>query len=122
MWSSIFKNVPITRDSQRALLEEIRALVGGGALIPPHRNYVQQLHCYESQTKAAELKKLHGLRHAYAQRRYRELTGWLAPVAGGPTRKGLSPAQREIDDEARATVTAELGHSRLAITNSYCGA
>ncbi|WP_405236946.1 phage integrase N-terminal domain-containing protein [Lentisalinibacter orientalis] len=115
------RSVPITRESQRQLLEEIHQFVGGGALIPPHRNYVQQLRCYESQTKAAELKKLHGLRHAYAQRRYRELTGWPAPVAGGPTRKGLSPEQREIDDEARATVTAELGHSRLAITNSYLG-
>jgi len=115
------RSVPITRESQRALLEEIHQFVGGGALIPPHRNYVQQLRCYESQTKAAELKKLHGLRHAYAQRRYRELTGWPAPVAGGPTRKGLSPEQREIDDEARATVTAELGHSRHAVTNSYLG-
>jgi len=115
------RSVPTTRESQRALLEEIHRFVGGGALIPLNRNYVQQLRCYERQTKAAELKKLHGLRHAYAQRRYRELTGWLAPVAGGPTRKALSPEQREIDDEARATLTAELGHSRLAVTNSYLG-
>ena len=115
------RSVPITRDSQRALLEEIHQFVGGGALIPPDRNYVQQLRCYESQTKAAELKKLHGLRHGYAQRRYRELTGWPAPVAGGPTRKGLSPEQREIDDEARATISAELGHTRLAVTNAYLG-
>ena len=115
------RSVPITRDSQRALLEEIRALVGGGALIPPNRNYVQQLRCYEGQTKKAELKQLHGLRHAYAQRRYRELTGWLAPVAGGPARKALNPEQRAIDDEARTTVTAELGHTRLNITNTYLG-
>ncbi|WP_405242932.1 phage integrase N-terminal domain-containing protein [Lentisalinibacter salinarum] len=115
------RSVPITRDSQRALLEEIQQFVGGGALIPPHRNYVQQLRCYESQTKSAELRKLHGLRHGYAQHRYRELTGWPAPVAGGPARKALSPEQRAIDDEARATVTAELGHTRLDITNSYLG-
>ena len=115
------RSVPITRDSQRALLEEIQQFVGGGALIPPHRNYVQQLRCYESQTKAADLRKLHGLRHAYAQRRYRELTGWPAPVGGGPSRKALSPEQRAMDEAARATVTAELGHTRLAITNSYLG-
>jgi len=115
------RSVPITRDSQRALLEEIHRFVGGGALIPSKRNYVEQLRCYESQTKAAELKKLHGLRHAYAQRRYRELTGWPAPVAGGPARKALSPEQRAIDEAARATVTAELGHTRLNITNTYLG-
>ncbi|WP_405232067.1 phage integrase N-terminal domain-containing protein [Lentisalinibacter salinarum] len=115
------RSVPIIRESQRALLEEIHRFVGGGALIPPDRNYVQQLRCYESQTKAAELKKLHGLRHAYAQRRYRELTGWPAPVAGGPARKVLGPVERAIDEEARATVTAELGHTRLNITNSYLG-
>jgi len=113
--------VPITRDSQRALLEEIHRFVGGGALIPPHRNYVQQLRCYESQTKGAELRQLHGLRHAYAQRRYRELTGWPAPVAGGPERKALGPEQLAVDEEARATLTAELGHSRLAVTNTYLG-
>jgi len=115
------RSVPISRESQRALLEEIHRFVGGGALIPPDRNYVQQLRCYESQTKGAELRKLHGLRHAYAQRRYRELTGWRAPVAGGPARKTLSPEQREFDVEARATVTAELGHTRLDITNTYLG-
>jgi len=115
------RSVPITRESQRALLEEIHRFVGGGALIPPGRNYVEQLRCYESQTKRAELRKLHGLRHAYAQRRYRELTGWPAPVAGGPPRNALNPKQRATDEEARATVTAELGHSRLNITNSYLG-
>ena len=115
------RTVPITRESQRTLLEEIHQFVGGGALIPPDRNYVQQLRCYESQTKAAELKKLHGLRHGYAQRRYWELTGWPAPVAGGPALKGFSPEQRAIDEAARATVTAELGHTRLDITNTYLG-
>ena len=115
------RSVPITRDSQRTLLEEIQQFVGGGALIPPHRNYVQQLRFYERQTKAAELKKLHRLRHAYAQRRYRELTGWPAPVAGGPARKALGPEQRAIDEEARATLTSELGHSRLDVTKSYLG-
>src|SRR6056297_3556154 len=115
------RSVPITRESQRQLLEEIQRLAGGGALIPPDRNYVQQLRCYESQTKAAEFRNLHGLRHAYAQRRYRELTGWPAPVAGGPARKVLAPEQHAMDEEARATVTAELGHTRLNITNSYLG-
>jgi hypothetical protein len=40
---------------------------------------------------------MHGLRHAYAQNRYEELTGWSAPAAGGPASKSLTLKQREID-------------------------
>ncbi|GAB3112559.1 hypothetical protein GCM10027217_41860 [Pseudomaricurvus hydrocarbonicus] len=38
----------------------------------------------------AGLSKLHGLRHAYAQERYRELTGWNAPANGGPAAVHIS--------------------------------
>lgn len=48
---------------------------GKGSLIPSHRNYRQQLRIYEGQTIRAGLSRMHGLRHAYAQRRYEELTG-----------------------------------------------
>ena len=37
------REVPVLRDSQRKLLDEARGLVGSGALIPPERNYRQQL-------------------------------------------------------------------------------
>ena len=69
------RTVPITNAEQRRLLEDIKALAGGGALIPPHLNYVKQLHRYEKQSAKAGLSHLHGLRHGYAQRRYFELTG-----------------------------------------------
>ena len=64
------RTVPITNAEQRRLLEDIKALAGGGALIPPHLNYVKQLHRYEKQSAKAGLSHLHGLRHGYAQRRY----------------------------------------------------
>ena len=54
------------KDGQRRLLDEARRLAGGGALIPPGRNYRQQLGVYESQTRAAGLYRMHGLRHAFA--------------------------------------------------------
>ena len=57
---------------------------------------------------------MHGLRHAYAQNRYEELTGWKAPAAGGPDSKSLTPEQRELDREARLTISRELGHEREA--------
>ena len=47
------REVPVRNDAQRTLLDEARRLVGGGALIPPERNYRQQLKVYESQTRGA---------------------------------------------------------------------
>ncbi len=115
------RTVPIRNDDQRQLLEEVKALAKGGSLIPAQSNYVQQLHRYERQLRNAGLTKLHGLRHAYAQQRYKELTGWTAPVAGGPTSKQLMPEQLALDHEARATVSHELGHARAEISAVYLG-
>ncbi len=115
------RSVLIRNDEQRQLLEEVRELVKGGSLIPAHLNYVQQLNRYQRQLRNAGLTKLHGLRHAYAQQRYFELTGWKAPVAGGPTLKQLNPEQLAPDYEARATVSNELGHARVEVAAVYLG-
>ena len=72
------------------------------------------------------MKNLHGLRHAYAQRRYRVLTdkfthgyGWDAPINGGISKRHLTPAQKIVDHDARELVANELGHSRPEISASY---
>ena len=57
----------------------------------------------------------HGQRHEYAQMRYQELTGWAAPVAGGPRSKELTAAQKLLDREARLTISRDLGHEREQI-------
>ncbi len=115
------RTVPITNKNQRRLLEEVRSLARGGALIPPHLNYVKQLHRYEKHTAKAGLSQLHGLRHGYAQRRYFELTERVCPVAGGLPSKDLNPAQRALDHEARAIISSELGHARVEIAAVYLG-
>ena len=115
------RTVPIGNDEQRRLLQEVKAIAKGGSLIPAQLNYVQQLHRYERQLRNAGMSKLHGLRHDYAQRRYEELTGWKAPVEGGPTSKQLNPEQRVLDYEARATISNELGHARADISAAYLG-
>lgn len=115
------RDVPVLKDDQRALLDEARRLAGGGAMIPPGRNYAEQKRVYMEETKAAGLDHMHGLRHAYALDRYEELTGWKAPAAGGPARKTLTGAKRRIDTAARLTVAAELGHSRLEVARNYLG-
>ena len=113
--------VPIMNEEQRQLLEEVRKLAKGGALIPSHKNYVKQLHRYERQVRDAGIKNPHGLRHNYAQRRYEEETGWKAPVAGGPASKSLTNDQRARDKGARMTISRELGHDRILITGDYLG-
>ena len=57
--------------------------------------------------------------HQYAQVRYQELTGRAAPAAGGPRSKELTPEQREVDRQARLTISEELGHGREQIAAVY---
>ena len=115
------RSVPIRNNAQRELLDRIRRQVGNGSLIPADRSYVQQLRIYERLTANAGLSRMHGLRHAYAQQRYQELTGWLPPAAGGPTSRQLSPEQRLLDQQARLTISHQLGHSRIQIVSVYLG-
>jgi integrase len=115
------RTIPITNRYQYVLLDEVRELFKGGSLIPAHLNFIQQQHRYDRQTRKAGMRKLHGLRHGYAQRRYQQLTGWSCPARGGPASRDLSPEQRELDQEARLTISHELGHGRAAITAVYIG-
>ena len=115
------RTVPIRNDEQRQLLKEVLALARGGALIPPHLDYVKQLHRYERQIRNASLSRQHGLRHGYAQRRYFELTGWVCPVRGGLPSKEQNPKERARDREARVIISRELGHAREAISAVYLG-
>jgi hypothetical protein len=113
--------VPIVNEKQRRLLEEVRAFAKGGSLIPAELKYVQQMRRYEGKTRRAGVRKLHGLRHGYAQRRFQELTGFACPAEGGPVSKELTPDQRALNEKARAMISAELGHSRENITAVYLG-
>ena len=115
------RKILVTNDAQRILLEEVSAFAGNGSLIPPELRYVQQLRRYERQLRNVGLENLHGLRHAYAQRRYGELTGWDAPAAGGPASKSLGPDQRALDRGAREIIAKELGHARETISAVYLG-
>ncbi len=113
--------IRIRTKDQRELLDRAHKLAGKGSLIPSSRNYIKQLRIYEGHTLRAGLSKMHGLRHAYAQRRYEELTGWKAPAAGGPPSKSLTLEKREQDHQARIIVSRELGHEREQITAVYLG-
>ena len=115
------RDVPIRTEAQRALLQEAQALAGRGSLIPRDVSYRDQLNRFKAQTAKAGIDRVHGLRHAYAQARYEQLTGWKAPAAGGPNSKQLTPEQKAVDREARLAISRELGHEREQITAVYLG-
>ena len=115
------REIPIRTEAQRELLDKAQALAGKGSLIPAEKDYKAQKNRYEGQCIRAGLCKMHGLRHAYAQRRFEEIAGFPAPLAGGPSRAALKNDQRALDKKARAVISGELGHNREQITVTYLG-
>lgn len=117
------RHIPILTEEQRYWLDQAKKLTSSKdfSLIPLKKTYIQQRCVYDKQVLRAGLKNLHGLRHAYAQKRYKELTGWEAPINGGPKSYQLTAQQKQNDYQARMILTEELGHSREQITVNYLG-
>lgn len=115
------RKIPIVKEAQRQVLNLAHQVAQTGSLIPETLLYIDQLRIFERETAAVGLGNSHGLRHAYAQERYRELTGWDCPIVGGPVVKELSAVQRSIDLNAREIVSRELGHERVGIVAIYIG-
>ena len=106
---------------QWQVIQQVKDFVGDRhrALIPDYKTYVQQQTAYDNQLRLAGISKAHGLRHAYAQKRYYDITGFHCPVKGGPTWRELTPEQAVLDKLARASITTDLGHSRLDVCSTY---
>ena len=117
------RTVPILSKEARYWIEEAKklAIYKNDSLIPRNSIYIQARRTYDKQLKRANVKHPHGLRHAYAQERYKALTGWECPAKGGLTLKQLTREQREIDRNARLIISEALGHSREQITGAYLG-
>lgn len=117
----IERAVPIRTPEQRFWLNEAKKIANDKSLIPKANTYIQQRNRYDELTRLTGFKNLHGVRHAYAQQRYVELTGWQAPIAGGKARNALTKSEYVKDQEARKMIAWELGHSRVAIAKNYLG-
>lgn len=125
----IGRTLHITNEEQRQWLSKAaQQIPAGQSLIPKDKTYKQHLSRYQQQLKLIGLSKCHGLRHAYAQRRYRELTqqfdphhkGLICPIDGGKhSRRRLKGLEREWDRRAREIIARELGHSRSGIIKIY---
>lgn len=114
-----YREIPITTDAQRDALMAALTLAGDGSLIPSNRSYKAHIGHFERETAAIGLGQTHGLRHLYAQNRYKELTGFDCPAVGGLVK--LTAEQKQIDIDARKIISQELGHNRLSVTGIYLG-
>lgn len=125
------RTVPVTRDSQRELLERVGRLQASGpacrhghrSMIPPHRSFRSYYRDFNEARHAAGVPG-HELRHAWAQERFELVAGFPAPHAGGPQYSALDDAGKERWDQAAGAVNRELGHGegRQDITATYIGA
>lgn len=117
------RTIKIHYPEQWQAIEQVKAFVGESqrALIPDDKQYVEQETLYRNQTIRAGIYHAHGLRHAYAQRRYQDLTGWDCVAQGGPSKREMTAGQLEIDKIARQVISTELGHNRIDVVAQYCG-
>ncbi len=116
-----YREVPITHPRQREILNQVAALASDGSLIPRELNYIKHLKAYEYQTLKAGLGNTHGLRHQWAQWRYRQLAGCDCPMASSKPTSELTGKELWHDREARRQLSHELGHGRLDVTKVYLG-
>ena len=99
----------------------IKREYGNNSLIPAHMQYKQQLNRYKNTIPKIGLGKGHGLRHNYAQIRYKELSDNECPAKGGRHKRDMSKEEREFDRQVRLQISKELGHAREQITSVYLG-
>ena len=131
--------IPIQSEEQQEVLD--RAVQSGfygspkDSLIPPDAREEQwRGYCYrtarEHGLSKAEDGTMHGLRHAYAQERFTELTGFAPPVHfeskeayEAQAEQAAGPTWRDKEELARCVVREELGHSpgRDDIDGQYLG-
>lgn len=111
---------PIQTPEQRALLERAKSFCAtpASSSSDPQRKLSQWKNHYYQVVRSCGITRKdgitgHGLRHQYAQERYRELAGADSPVRGGAS------IDRETDHTARQVVAEELGHSREGVTSHY---
>jgi len=113
---------PILTVEQREVLERAKAFCvtpASSTSDPGCKLHQWKNHYYQVVRSCGITRKdgitSHGLRHQYANDRYRQLAGADSPVRGGGD---LDP---NIDRAARLVLAEELGHSRESITGHYLG-
>lgn len=113
--------IPIINAAQRDALDNAHCIAGEASLVAPETPYISARRALTAFAKSFGISRVHGLRHAYAQRRFAEIAGFAPPLAGGPIRAEMTEAQRAADARGRKIVSEELGHGRPQISTVYLG-
>lgn len=116
--------IPVGDAQRQALANALAARPEGSRnLITPHETYAQLAISRGGEiARGRDILKQHGLpgyhdsRAAYACQRYEQITGHPAPAVAGERL-----ASKDVDRQARITISAELGHGRLDVLVSYVG-
>ncbi len=118
-------------------IEYARKISGNSNLIPKDHSEKQWIQKYYRITRAKGISKQecgassHGCRHAYAQDRYEEITGFKAPCKFDSKRAFRNNAEtiagekwKRLNQDARQIIKAELGHGpdRDDVVSQYLGA
>jgi len=120
-----YREVQIENDKQREALSLLKPFVvsRNGSTIPREMSYDRWQNHARAINRAVGFTKSecgytpHSLRHAFANVRYETMTGNKTLVKGGD----LKEVELGKDQEARQTISRELGHERISISNCYLG-
>ena len=63
-----YREIPITNDNQRALLEKVALVCGSGSMIPNHKSYKEHKNTFEYESRLAGVGQTHGLTTTTASR------------------------------------------------------
>ena len=114
--------VPIDTQEKRALIDQAKSFAASklASTSDPAKTLAQVKNHYYHILRTCGITREdgitgHGLRHGYANDRYRQISGEASPVRGGQT------PDRDTDQAARLEVAEELGHSRESVTTHYLG-
>lgn len=114
--------IPIDTPEKRALVDLAKTFAASklASISDPTKTLAQVKNHYYHILRSCGITRAegitgHGLRHGYANDRYREISGKASPVRGGHTQ------DRDTDKAARLEVAEELGHSRESVTTHYLG-
>jgi len=120
----------ISQEARQAI-EYARSIVGKESMIPRQMKDKQwESYGYRELKKAIGTTKMHGLRHAYAQQRYQDLTGYKPRVQCSSLEEFKRQAKekagdnwQELDKQARGVLKAEMGHGpdRDNVISQYIG-
>ena len=114
--------VPVSARGMEAIERAIEVRPSGSRnLLSPDESYVQARNGWVRRGREAYARGTgddgyHDARSAYGCQRYKELTGYDAPVV-----VGRRMVDKTADRAAREIIARELGHGRIDVVSSYIG-